>query len=341
MALHVRAHVPDRDVDVAVEVPTGSVLAVLGPNGAGKSTLLSVVAGLIRTGSVELDGRRLDRLPPHRRGVALLAQDALLFPHLSAQANVAFGPRAAGRRDANAVAAQWLSRVDAAELAARKPAQLSGGQAQRVAVARALAADPQVLLLDEPLAALDVTAVPAIRRLLRTVLRENGGRTAILVTHDVVDVLSLADRVVVLDRGRVVESGPVRTVLTTPRSAFAAKLAGLNLLTGTAVAGGLDTGGHISGILAPDCEPGDPAAAVFSPAAVAVYPQRPEGSPRNVFRVRVTELESRGGVVRIHTEQEVVADVTAGAMAELDLVPGAEVFFAVKATEVAVYSCRG
>ena len=181
-------------------------------------------------------------MPPHRRGVGLLAQQPLLFPHLSALANVAFGPRAQGvsRRAATARARELLAAVDAGALADRRPAQLSGGQQQRVALARALAAGPGLLLLDEPLAALDVDATPAMRALLRRTVRD-GNRTAVLVTHAALDALVLADRVVVLTAGRVVEEGPVREVLARPRSPFAARIAGLDLVPGTACAEGLKT----------------------------------------------------------------------------------------------------
>ncbi|QKT13818.1 sulfate/molybdate ABC transporter ATP-binding protein [Rhodococcus sp. W8901] len=354
--LSVRARVDARGFDVELDVAPGEVLAVLGPNGAGKSTLLDVVAGLLRpdAGRVELGDRVLTdfsknvAVQPHQRSVALLAQEALLFPHLTVRENVAFAPRSAGlgRRESYASAQRWLDEVDAAALAARRPRQLSGGQAQRVAVARALAADPQVLLLDEPMAALDVAAAPALRALLRRVLR-TGDRTAILVTHDVLDALSLADRAVVLDGGRIVEQGSVDRVLTRPRSAFAARIAGINLLSGKIRDGVLDTAaGAVSGIGEDGCGDGEHAVAVFSPTAVAVHREHPEGSPRNIFRVRIAEIEGRGHAIRVRTDDHVdgsaglVADVTATAVAELDLAPGDDVWFAVKATEVAVYPAR-
>ncbi|MBD8141885.1 ATP-binding cassette domain-containing protein, partial [Frigoribacterium sp. CFBP 13605] len=249
MTLEFAAVVEDRGFDVELEVADGETVAVLGPNGAGKSTLLSLVAGLLRPdhGTARLgdrvlfdvDGRgRGPSLRPHERGVSMLAQDALLFPHLSALDNVAFGPRSTGvpRREAGRRARDWLDRVDATGLAERRPAQLSGGQAQRIAVARALAADPCLLLLDEPMAALDVSVAPALRRTLRDVLAD---RTAMIVTHDVLDAYTLADRVVVLDGGRVVDAGPTRAVLDRPTTPFAAGLAGLDLLTGTARGGGV------------------------------------------------------------------------------------------------------
>lgn len=363
--LAVSARLADRDFDVDFEVADGEVLAVLGPNGAGKSTLLEVTAGLVRpdAGQVRLGTRVLTdtakdiAVPPHRRGVALLAQEALLFPHLTVAHNVAFGPRSGGlsARAAWVVALKWLAAVDAVDLAVRKPGELSGGQAQRVALARALAVDPQLLLLDEPMAALDVAVAPAMRALLRRVLREPGDgvrRGAVLVTHDIIDALTLADRLLVIESGRVVESGPVAAVLARPRSAFAARIAGVNLIIGTAGAGSAEREGVV---LAEDVAvhgraedawpPDGRAAAVFSPTAVSVHREVPEGSARNTFGVRIAELSDRGGIIRIQATDRpdgaagLVADVTPAAVAELDLAPGRPVYFAVKAAEVQVYSC--
>ncbi|MEV0946956.1 ATP-binding cassette domain-containing protein [Rhodococcus sp. NPDC049939] len=354
--LTVDARVNVRGVDVGFDLAEGEVLAVLGPNGAGKSTVLSVAAGLVRPddGRVELNGRVLTdtsqglAVPPHRRSIALLAQQALLFPHLTVAANVAFAPRSAGRgrREAREIARKWLDAVDAVQFADRRPHELSGGQAQRVAVARALAADPQALLLDEPMAALDVSAAPALRVLLRRVLRE-GRRTAVVVTHDVLDALALADRVIVVDGGRVVESGLVRDVLTRPRSAFAARIAGLNLVPVFGAPDRMETamGVRIHGLPDADFVAGSPAVAVFAPHSVAVHRHHPEGSPRNVFRVTIAEVGVHGPTVRVraHTCEgrlELSADVTAASVAALDLVPGADVLFVVKATEVALHGAR-
>lgn len=348
MSALVEARVDERDVDIAFEVATGETVALLGPNGAGKSTTLDVLGGLLRpdAGRVVVDGDELTGpgrwVRPHARRTALLAQDALLFPHLSALENVAFGPRSTGssRREARAAAVHWLGEVDAAELADRRPAQLSGGQAQRVAVARALAADPRLLLLDEPMAALDVAVAPALRQLLRRVLAD---RTTVLVTHHVLDALLLADRVVVVEGGRVVEQGPTADVLTRPRSAFAARFAGLNLLAGTA------DPADPAAVRRPDGTvlhgtPGDPrpvageaAVAVFRPSAVAVHREPPGGSPRNVLPAVVTELEPLGDAVRVRAG-DLAADVTPAAVAELGLAPGTAVTFVVKATEVDLYA---
>ena len=351
--LHLRATLAQRRLDVELRVAPGEVVALLGPNGSGKSTIMSVVAGLLQpdTGRITLDDDVLldteagTQVPPHRRGVVLLAQQALLFPHLSATDNVAFGPRARGRSRgaARAEAAHWLHAVDADGLGARNPSQLSGGQAQRVAVARALAAEPRLLLLDEPMEALDVAAAPALRQLLRTVLRTQD-RSALLVTHDVLDALVLADRVVVLEAGRVVESGPTRQVLSRPRSAFAARVAGLNLVAGTVGEHGLRTaeGVVVSGEVDPGCVAGETAVAVFSPSAVAIHLSRPDGSPRNAVEVVVASVEPRGEQVRVRAVEGragagLMADVTVAAAAELELVPGARAWFAVKAAEVMVH----
>jgi molybdate transport system ATP-binding protein len=344
------AAVAGRGFDVALTVGPRETVAVMGPNGAGKSTLLAVIAGLLRpdSGRAELNGRTLFDLspgrsrwtPPHHRGTALLAQEPLLFPHLNALENVAFGPRSAGvaKRQARADAVSWLAEVEAQELHDRRPAELSGGQAQRVAVARALAADPGLLLLDEPMAALDIHSAPLLRRLLKRVLAD---RPAIIITHDVLDALMLADRVVILEGGRISEEGPTREVLERPRSTFAAGLAGLNLIPGTLARDGLRTfdGRTVAGHAE---EPGPAgegdlaAVAVFPPSAVSVFLDDAHGSPRNYFEVTITDLEPHGDLIRVRAGS-LAADITPAASADLGLVPGLPVHFVVKATAVAIY----
>jgi molybdate transport system ATP-binding protein len=311
---------------------------------------LALIAGLLRPdhGTARLgdrvlfdvDGRgRGPTLRPHERGVSMLAQDSLLFPHLSALDNVAFGPRSAGvpRREAGRRAADWLARVDATALADRRPAQLSGGQAQRIAVARALAAGPDLLLLDEPMAALDVSVAPALRRTLRDVLAD---RTAVVVTHDVLDAFTLADRVVVLEGGRVVDAGPTRAVLERPSTPFAAGLAGLDLLTGTAHGGGvrLDDGTLLVARSADALPSGAAAAVAVRPSAVRVTTGAAPGptSPENVLDLVVTDLEPRGDVVRVRAGG-VSADVLPAVVATLDLVPGSLVRFSFDAGDAVAY----
>ncbi len=348
---------PTFTLDVEITADPGEVVAVIGPNGAGKSTLLGVLSGLlvpdegeVRLGEHVVTGPGL-HVPPHRRGVGLLAQQALLFPHLTAAANVAFGPRARGvpRTQADARARELLAAIDLAELADRRPARMSGGQQQRVALARAMAPRPALLLLDEPLAALDVDAAPAMRSLLRRMIRDER-QTALLVTHSALDALVLADRVVVLTDGRIVEQGPTREVLARPRSPFTARLAGLDLVPGTVEAAGLRTAdgttvaGRLDGAVA-----GEPGVAVFPPSAVAVFAEEPKGSPRNVFRVRLAAIEPREDVVRLRAAalpggpewvDGLAADVTPTAVADLAAEPGTLLWFAVKATETAIYPAR-
>ena len=354
--LEVRAALAERNVEMEFSVAAGEVLAVLGPNGAGKSTALHVISGLVRPdrGMVRLGERVLTDtdagifVPTYARRVGLLLQDPLLFPHLSVAANVAFSPRLRrrGKAAARHAAQRWLEEVDAAQFADRKPRQLSGGQAQRVAIARALAGAPDVLLLDEPMAGLDVAAAAAIRTLLRRVLTSEG-RAAVLVTHDVLDVLTLADRVMVIEGGRIAESGPVAEVLTAPRSGFGARIAGVNLINGTLDADGVlctAAGVRWRGTAAADRGvAGQRAVAVFTPAAVAVFQDQPHGSPRNIVEITVAELDSRGATIRVRAGGQpdggpgLAADITADAAAELRVVPGMRLWFAVKAQEVSIH----
>nr|WP_034632400.1 ATP-binding cassette domain-containing protein [Cellulomonas cellasea] len=340
-------------LDVQLDVGAGEVLAVVGPNGAGKSTLLAVLAGLLRPsgGTVHLAGRALTHVdpagrvhaavPPEQRGVGLLGQDPRLFPHLTALENVAFGPRARGARPAHARAdaAAWLDAVGLPDLAAHRPAELSGGQRQRVALARALAARPHALLLDEPVAALDAAHAPLVRQLLREQVARTG-TTTVLVTHDVLDAVVLADRVLVLDAGRAVHHGPTGAVLAAPRDPFTAALAGVNLVVGTGERGAVRAA---DGRLLRGTDPvpdGVAAAAVFAPAAVSVHTEEPvHASPRNVWPTTVVALEPRGAAVGVRTSgrPEVVADVTPASVAELGLRPGVPVWLSVKATEVGVH----
>lgn len=344
MSLRLEATITDRDIDVTFDVADGETVAILGPNGAGKSSVLAAIAGILRpdAGRATLDGDILFDSdvwkPAHARGTALLSQDALLFPHLNVADNVAFGPRSNGhtRSESRTTADRWLEEVDASDLADRRPSELSGGQAQRIGVARALAAEPRLLLLDEPMAALDITVVPAMRQVLKRVLAD---RTAVIVTHDVLDAALLADRVIVMESGRIVEQGATTEVLTRPRSQFGASIAGLNLLAGVGAKGSVRTanGTVVEGLNTDPIADGEPVVAVFSPSTVGVYLQPPSGSPRNVFPATITELEPIGAQVRVRTA-ELSADVTVSAVAELELMPGTEVFLSVKASEVAIYA---
>ena len=348
MSLHVHSTLESRHLDVTLDLPTGQTLALLGANGAGKSSILDILAGLVRPdeGEARLGEHELFSinatthtwLAPHERSIALLAQEPLLFPHLSASENVEFGPRSQGRSRAEArqMADLWLTEVGAAEFSMRRPVELSGGQAQRVALARALAAQPDLLLLDEPLAALDVGVAAAVRQTLRRVL---DGRTAIIVTHEILDAVLLADRIAVLDAGRVVEVGTTAEVMAKPRSSFAAGISGLNMITGPAA--------DPYSLRAPDGvlvygEPDLPlsveqdAIAIFRPSAVSVHQSAPTGSPRNVFTGPISALEPQAHLIRVRIGS-LSADITPAAVADLGLTVGDVAHFAVKAAEVSIY----
>lgn len=344
--ISVDATVRVRDVTVAVELPPGSCTAVIGPNGAGKSTFVGLLSGALRpdAGTVAVHGRTLAGpggfVPPHKRGVALLEQRSLLFPHLDVLANAMFGLRAHGvaRHEARRTALAALEQAGCAGLADRRPHQLSGGQAQRVALARALAVRPEVVLLDEPMAALDVASAPGLRGVLRAQLAD---RTAVLVTHDLLDVLTLASHVVVLEQGRVVEQGPVAEVLPRPRSRFLADFTGVTLLVGELVDGGLQLadGTVVAGLAGDDATAG-PGWASIPANAVGLHLHSPHGSPRNAFGVVVRSVEPRGPVVRVVVElagQTLVADLTTAAVAELEVAPGLRLVASIKATAVTLY----
>jgi molybdate transport system ATP-binding protein len=346
LSAHVVVQRGSLPLDVEIEVADGEVLAVLGPNGAGKSTLLRVLAGLLPpdSGSVVLDRTTVwdddaAHAPAHRRALGMVFQDHLLFPHLSVTDNVAFGLRTRGVRkaDARRTADAWLSRVGLNGLGGRRPAQLSGGQAQRAALARALVGDPRVLLLDEPLSSLDARTRLTVRAELRRHLAAFAGST-VLVTHDPVDAMALADRVVVVEDGRIVQAGAPAEISRHPRTDYVARLVGLSLLPGTGEGRSVRLDG--GGVVAVAEEASGPVFAAVRPESVALYLSRPDGSPRNVWPATLVGATPHGSTVRCELDGEVplVADVTETAFAELDLAPGARVWATVKASEVAVYA---
>jgi molybdate transport system ATP-binding protein len=338
------------DLDAELSVADGEVVAVLGPNGAGKTTLLRALAGLVPLddGRVSLAGDVLEdtasevRRSAEDRAIGVVFQDYLLFPHLSAQDNVAYGLRAQGsrRREAAAAAMRWLERVDLADAVHRRPRELSGGQAQRVALARALVTGPRMLLLDEPLAALDVEARVAIRRDLRRHLADFPG-PCVLVTHDPLEAATLADRLVILEHGRVTQSGTIEEVTRRPRSPWVARLVGVNLLRGRGEGARihLDGGGEL---VAAETVPAS-AMAVIHPRAVALHAHRPTGSPRNVWHAHVATVDAEGNRVRVALDSPVrlVAEITAAAAAELDLAARDHLWVSVKATEIVAYPDPG
>ncbi|MFO7960485.1 MAG: ABC transporter ATP-binding protein [Nitriliruptoraceae bacterium] len=344
LSAQLRLQLGTLDLDVRLDAAPGQVVAVVGPNGAGKTTLLRAVAGLlpladgrIRIGDLLVEDPSAGvRVPPQQRRVGVVFQQHLLFPHLTALENVAFGLRARGvdAGEARTRAGEWLERVGLDGVARAKPAALSGGQSQRVALARALATDPALLLLDEPMAALDVDARRAVRRELTRHLDAFTGPT-LLVTHDPLEAISLADRIVVLEAGRIVQDDAPATIARRPRSAWAARLVGLNHYHGhldehTVT---LDNGARLT---VADGSPAGEVMVTIHPRAVALHPDRPHGSPRNVWQATVDSLDIHHDHIRVHLDGSIpiVSQVTAAALADLELSEGRTVWAAVKATEI-------
>ena len=334
------------NLDVWLNAAPGEVVALLGPNGAGKTTILRCLAGLlaIERGSIEVLGRVVDDpstgtfVPSEQRSCGVVFQQYLLFPHMSVLENVAFGLRARGADKAAAYdqARAWLGRVGSEGLERSRPDELSGGQAQRIALARALASEPKLLLLDEPLAALDAGTKVDVRRELRRHLTEFAG-SAVLVTHDPVDAYTLADRVVIVEQGHVVQDGTFVEIAANPRSAYVAELVGVNLLTGSMMGGIFAVDGGATLVVAAEDVDGA-AIAVIRPQAVSLHASRPEGSMRNVWTATVIDVDHRADRVRVRLQGpiQLTAEITAAAADALRIKVGLQLWAAVKATEIAV-----
>src|SRR5665647_3191196 len=332
---------------VELSAQPGQIVAVLGPNGSGKTTLLHTLAGLIplQHGQIQVAGSVWDNpadnvwTSPEQRRTGLVVADHLLFPHLSVVDNVGFGPRSRGvpKAEARARAGVELDAVGLGDHLQVRPGELSSGQAQRVALARALATDPALLLLDEPLSALDPTTRAQTRADLGARLRAFSGVT-ILVTHDPLDALSLADRLVFIEAGELIQEGTPQEVIARPRDAYVAQVVGLNFLRGQRIGDQqVDVGGTI--VVAPDVPAGGPVCVTIPPSAVALYLTRPEGSPRNTWPVTVSDIQLVGQTARVSLVGPftLAAEVTTTAVAELRLGIGQELWATVKATEVRVY----
>ncbi len=334
---------------VSLEAAPGQVLGLLGPNGAGKSTLLSAVAGLtpVSSGRITLAGLVMDDaeagtfVEAAGLPIGFVFQNYRLFPHLTVADNIAFSPRARGRgrQEARAVASQWMARLGLAELAGREPAQLSGGQAQRVALARALAGEPSLLLLDEPLSALDAGTRLDVQAELKAHLASFAG-PCMMVTHDPIEALVLANRLIVLEGGRIVQEGTPAQIARQPATDYVAKLVGLNLYRGRADRGQVALDGGGSFVIADQSRHGDVLVAV-RPSAIGVSTQRPESaSARNTWPATITGLTMLADRIRLDLDGPPVAlaDVTPAAVAELSLDPGSRVWLSAKATDLEVYS---
>ena len=360
------------ELDVQLRVAPGETAALLGPNGAGKSTIVAALAGLLPLddGSVRLGSRVLDDpaagvyVPPEHRNIGVVFQDQVLFGHLSALDNVAFGLTSRGlrRTPARERARAWLNAMDLGDLGHRRPHALSGGQRQRVALARALACEPDLLVADEPLGALDVTARNRLRRNLAVHLggKRNGSDPAptdsprgaigvprLLITHDPTDAFVLADRVHIIENGRLTQSGTPDELRRAPATDYAADLSGINLVRGTARDGEITltnddelaagTGRRSAVLLhAADTTAAGPVLATIHPRAIALHRERPSGSPRNVWRTTAEAVEPLGDITRVllGSPLPLTADITPGAAHELLIRPGTSLWVSVKATEV-------
>ena len=374
VAVRVAGTVDARGWNVDAELRLGLVTAVVGHNGAGKSTLAQVIAGTLRvdSGTVSIGERVVDDsatfVPARRRGVAMVSQAPRIFTHMSVLSNVAFPlrVRGVGRAQARAAALGQLRAVGIADLAFRRASDLSGGQAARVAIALALVFRPEVLILDEPTAALDVVATAQVSAVLRERLA-GAGITTLLVSHDIAEVLSLASHMIVMGEGRIVEEGEPARVLASPASVFAARLAGLNIVSGCPVSRpgmvgvrvgdgvlwAADLSGYGSGsagvaeAVAGDADDSaacggrgqlDRVALTFLPEAVALSREEAHASPRSVLPGVVAGIDVDGSLVSVRVALAegvvVTARVTAAAWSELGLGVGDRLWVSVKATQV-------
>lgn len=330
-------------LQAALEVEAGRTAALLGPNGAGKTTMLEALAGLVPldAGSVVLGDRTLEDaaifVPPQSRNIGVVFQDYLLFGHLTVGQNLAFGlvSRGVTRAEVERRVHEWLRRIGLAEKEDRKVGALSGGEAQRVALARALITEPELLLLDEPLAALDVSSRVMLRREIQEYLAEFSG-PRIVITHDPTEAFLLADEIHVLEQGSITQWGPANEVRMRPRTPYVADLVGVNLLTGEAEAGEMVVDGfriHLA-----DGEITGPVLATIHPHSISLHRSRPEGSQRNSWETAVTRIERYGSRVRVQTGDPLplAAEITPESKEALGITEGARVWVAVKATEIDV-----
>ncbi len=342
----------DLSLDLELRAAAGRTLGLLGPNGAGKSTLIEALGGLLTLdeGEVRLDGQVLEstaeriRIPPQRRPVGVMFQGLWLFPHLSVYENIVYGLRARGIGDgqANAQIQPLLKRLDLVALVERRPAELSGGEAQRVALARALAPSPRLLLLDEPLSALDLESRPRTRSFLQKQLSEFDG-VRILITHDPTEALLLADDLAILEQGRIVQQGTAEEVQARPQTPYVAAFAGVNLLPGVV---GNENGhpffkvGRMRLALGTaSLPPAGPAHATLSPRAVSIRPYSGGILEPDALEGAIESIERYGDQVRIRVASDppVYAEISADQLRKQQLEHGASVRATLDPAELRVY----
>lgn len=333
-------------LDAAFTMDAGETVAIVGPNGAGKTSLLRTIAGLSAAdeGRITWNGADWDDVssgvfvPPEQRPVSYVFQDHALIPHLKVLDNVAFGIRARGgrRKDAREQAIAALSTVGSLEFADRMPSELSGGESQTVAIARALATNPELMLFDEPFAALDAGARVQARRLFASTRNDSMAR--ILVTHDAVDALTLADRIIAFESGSIVQVGTPSELLATPRSHFVAEILGFNPLSGELQGDQLSMGEMRLTVGAHEAPDGD-VTAIIRPRSVSLHRVRPEGSPRNVWSTSIDAVDRTSDRVRVQlgAPLQIAVEVTPAGFEALATDIGEELWASVKASEIAVH----
>lgn len=337
-------------VDAAFDVPAGRTAALLGPNGAGKSTVVSVIAGIapLKAGFITLGDRVLDEpdsgvfVPPADRRIGVVFQDALLFQHMDVQQNIEFGPKSVKRDpdQSRRLIELWIDRLDLDSLRKRRPSELSGGETQRVAIARTLVTEPELLILDEPLAAIDASARPRIRRILADFLDGFGG-PAIVITHDPAEAFLLADDVLIIEDGRMTQCGSPEDIRMKPATRYAADLAGVNMMIGTAAGGTVVVGNHTLHIA--DSHVTGEVVITVRPQAISLHRHKPEGSARNSWQTTVRRVETHGEIVRVATggPLELTAEVTTSGASDVGVAVGEPVWASIKATEIDVVPTGG
>lgn len=336
---------PWLELELSIDVPAGATAVLLGPNGAGKTTTVAIIAGQMALdgGHIRLAGRTLDDpgqgvfVPPAQRNLGIVFQDLLLFPHMDVVDNVAFGllSRGTPRSQARERAGEWLRRLEIEGLAGRKPAELSGGQARRVALARALITDPDLLLLDEPASGLDATSQVRVRRVIASFLESFLG-PRLVVTHDPAEAALLGDEVFVVEEGSLTQKGDPGSLRLRPRSPYVADLVGTNLLTGVGEGGKVMIEGHALHTAYRGLH--GPVTVTIHPRAVGLHLDRPSGSARNAWRTTVSLIEDLGERVRLEVGNplSLIVEITPEALADLGLTPGSPAWVSVKATEIGV-----